>query len=166
MHYSCSFVFVFTRQTHQLIDQLHKFSFFNYLAKIWKVESWSNPLRSQSLIPDSMTKGSHSFRASHLQWILKLSSGVAAAEETSVSLRHGSRHADRGTLPPIKINAFAAFLVTVPTCAASRQIPLSFHLPSSSFLLAHLSLFLYLSLFSSTCLYFLSCANDDRIDRS
>lgn len=159
MRYSSSFVLVFTGQI-QLIDQVHNFSFSNYLGKIWNVESWSNLLCSQRLIPDSMTKGSHSFRASHLQWILKLSSGVAAAEETSVSLRHGSRHADRGTLPPIKINAFAAFLVTVPTCAASRQIlpPAFVFLPPCSSI--------SLSLFSSTCLYFLSCANDDRIDRS
>lgn len=75
----------------------------------------------------SMTRGSHSFRASHLQWILKLSSGVATAEETSSSLRDGSRHACTSTVAPIKINAFAAFLVTVPGCwfAASRQLPLS-----------------------------------------
>lgn len=93
----------------------------NYLAKIWHVRRIHRIFakksgRSQRLVRTiwtAMTRGSHSFRASHLQWILKLSSG-AEAEETSASLRRGSRHADRSTLPPIKINAFAAFLVTVP----------------------------------------------------
>lgn len=93
----------------------------NYLAKIWHVRRIHRIFakksgRSQRLVRTlwtAMTRGSHSFRASHLQWILKLSSGTEA-EETSASLHRGSRHADRSTLPPIKINAFAAFLVTVP----------------------------------------------------
>lgn len=115
--------------------------FHDYPAEIWRAQgiprTFPGCSRSQGRrtpLRTSMTRGSHSFRASHLQWILKLSSAVAMAEETVYVLApRGSRDACTGTLAPIKINAFAAFLVTVPSAFARHLVSLPLLQPPSVF---------------------------------